>query len=288
MLFSATTSATALGRRFHSTTVSLILLLLATCIDFRFAVDATTHTHQSPQRAISTSARHHLRFSHFRHSTLRVVVTLCTHRDTLLSFGGFDANKQGLSYVECLATANASSWSPLPPMAQARGAFASCALGDTVHVAGGSVEDGGTDIGSHERFDIASQRWLSCAPLPDDAPWSGQGSAALANTFRVCSGWKGGPQATTLLYDARADRWQSCAAMSMPRSRFACCVLDDRLFALGGDIHCGSSSDSSSSESDGIDCTDTVEEYDATADRWRAAHFSLPQPLCSFSAAIIA
>lgn len=60
-------------------------------------------------------------------------------------------------------------------------------------------------------------------------------------------------------YDAGADRWEMCAAMSQPRFGFACTVCGGKIYVAGGQSSLGRASGVSSTE-----------VYDPALDQWRS------------------
>ncbi|KAI4365111.1 hypothetical protein MLD38_021129 [Melastoma candidum] len=63
---------------------------------------------------------------------------------------------------------------------------------------------------------------------------------------------------TVLRYDIGLDRWSRCAALSMPRSDFACAVCDGKVYVAGGQ--------STLASARGVS---TAEVYDPVADEWQ-------------------
>jgi len=138
---------------------------------------------------------------------------------------------------------------------------------------GGRV--GGQDLASMEVLDIVTGCWSEGMGLRE--PRCGLGGASVPGALLVCGGLQRQGRRFSLqsteLYIPEHDVWRDGATMNSARDYPACAVLNDRVYAIGGDEHFIIDSNMS-----------TIEAYDTVVDRWSVVG-AVPQGVIRSSAA---
>lgn len=140
-----------------------------------------------------------------------------------------------------------SRWEKAAPCPMARNSAAGAVLDGALWVAGGRTVNGG-GTGRLDRYDPATDRWDTLAPIPP-SPATGQqvgGGLALAAAggklvafggewFRPrAGGGGGGVFAETWIYDPGQDRWTQGPDMATPRHGLAAVAVVDTIYAVAG------------------------------------------------------
>jgi hypothetical protein len=121
------------------------------------------------------------------------------------------------------------SWRSLADMPTARAGLAAAMLGHSIYAIGGRLNGGGPcsgrEVDSVERYDIASDTWVTLAPLPRAR--SDAAAAAVNGKIYVFGGCRIHPQTGELIvlrrvdiYSPRSNTWSS-APLDLPRKRAA-------------------------------------------------------------------
>jgi N-acetylneuraminic acid mutarotase len=144
-------------------------------------------------------------------------------------------------------------WAALAPMPTVRGALAAVAVGNRVHVIGGSTLPdyakarqgftpafGGEQAATHEIYDVQSNQWTSARPMLTGRNHHGIGhinGKIYVVGGRVGSAFVGASTniAANEAYDIATDTWLPRALLPTSRSGVMCSVLDGRLHAIGGE-----------------------------------------------------
>jgi N-acetylneuraminic acid mutarotase len=137
-------------------------------------------------------------------------------------------------------------WEHARPAPMARNSAAGAALEGALWIAGGRTV-GGDGTGRLDRYDPASDRWETLAPIPP-SPTTGRQAggglamAAIAGRLVAFGGeWfdrttpgGGGVLAETWIYDPGEDRWRAGPAMRTPRHGLAAAAADGTVYAIAG------------------------------------------------------
>ncbi len=123
-------------------------------------------------------------------------------------------------------------WNELTPLPVRRARMGIAALGDSIYVVGGSIEDGPT--GRLDIYDIATTLWRTGAPRPEAL--ANIGIVALPEKLLVPGGCdaSGAPQSITHLYDPQSDTWSEGTPLPQPLCAYALTEHDGRAYLFGG------------------------------------------------------
>ena len=133
-----------------------------------------------------------------------------------------------LGGLAAVAAHAAGSWTPAPPMPNARSAHAVVIASGSIYVLGGP----GTS--AVDRFD--GRRWRRETTLPGgmlNAP----AAAAIGRTIVLTGGFRGAgntPSAAVWLYDVQRRSWRRGAPLPAPRGGHAAAVLAGKVHVFGG------------------------------------------------------
>ncbi|XP_071448802.1 influenza virus NS1A-binding protein homolog A-like isoform X1 [Hetaerina americana] len=168
---------------------------------------------------------------------------------SLLVCGGYDRG-ECLRCVEVYHPAQ-NTWSPLPPMREARGRFAVAVAGDLLYAVGGS--NGTTELDTAEVYDPKEGRW---GRLPSMVlARSNAGVCELGGKIYCIGGWNGQVGIKQCeAYDPTLKQWTGLAPLQIGRYQAGVCSMDGRVYAAGG--------------CDAWNCLNSVEVYDPTTDTW--------------------
>ena len=144
-------------------------------------------------------------------------------------------------------------WATLAPMPSTRGALAAVAVGNRVHVIGGSLLPdyakarlgftpafGGEQASTHEVYDTTTDRWSLLRPMLTGRNHHGVGhidGKIYVIGGRVGSAFVGASTniAANEAYDLATDSWLPRALLPTARSGVCCAVLKGKLHAIGGE-----------------------------------------------------
>jgi N-acetylneuraminic acid mutarotase len=147
------------------------------------------------------------------------------------------------------------SWTMKAPVPLARNEVALAAVGEKVHVIGGSVK--GVAGTYHDEYDPATDRWRGRAPLPYGLDHIG--TAVLNGKIYTVGGFTASvhkdAQPHVLEYDPAADKWRSLSPLKTGLGSVAVAVLDGKIHAVGGRTVSG-------------ETVTTHQVYDPASDNW--------------------
>jgi N-acetylneuraminic acid mutarotase len=134
-----------------------------------------------------------------------------------------------------LAAGTSDRWEDLPPLATPRQEVGVAALDGCIYVIGGILESRAA-TGIVERYDIASARWESIAPLPDSTRIHHVGAAAAAGRVWCLGGLNSAFQGvrSVFAYDPATESWSPMADLPTARGASGVAVVGDRIFVAAG------------------------------------------------------
>jgi len=109
-----------------------------------------------------------------------------------------------------------------------------------IHVLGGRTGEGTSNVGLHDIYDPATDKWTSAAPMP--TPRSSGAFADYHGLLFFAGGecrMDGKTYDEVEAYDPKGGRWLKFPALPGPRHGFAAAVAADKLFFVGGSAPCG-------------------------------------------------
>lgn len=148
------------------------------------------------------------------------------------------------------------------------------ALGGSLHVAGGYLNNGHSAVRALWRFDAAGGAWQPLRPLPEPKGAFGLVAAdgalfAVGGAFGKLGGQVSGD---LLRYDPHLDQWEALEPMPTPREHLAAAFVNGKIHAIGGRAN--------GDESDEFGAAHEV--YDLAAGSWSTAE-PLPVPRSGLS-----
>jgi hypothetical protein len=163
--------------------------------------------------------------------------------------GGFESASIASTYVQNVSSINevydpsSDVWTKESPLPVAVSDYASAVVDDKIYIIGNSNENL-TQIYSPE-----TDTWTYGAPVPTtSAGYYPGGAGATTGVFaqkRIYvlggeeAGLMGSSLGTTLIYDPENDTWSSGTPMPTARSNVGVAVVNDVLYAIGGEINWG-------------------------------------------------
>lgn len=206
-----------------------------------------------------------------------------SRRGYVLLLGGRSRDDRALDSVARFVPAT-HSWSPAPPLPEARSDAAAALLAGTVYVVGGRGANGSVPLAHPAlRLDVLTQAWAAL-PAPLVPGVCRAALTALGGALYLTGGYVataaaapgGNNGAVTALsavarFDPAAGAWASVAAMATARFGHGAVAAGGRLFVLGGAASLTA-------------LLDSVEVYDPTADTWTPlVGAPLPRPRSGFA-----
>jgi large repetitive protein len=183
------------------------------------------------------------------------------HNGKLYAFGGSTSPFSGAMANAAVFDPSTGSWTPLPPMAVARGGAAAKMVDGKIYVVGGMDADGAS-LASVEVFDPATSGWTSAPPMTTrrDNP----GSAVLDGDLYVFGGRTRNADGTTVdgalstveMFDPGTGTWVERTPMPTGRRTVVVGTLGGRAQVMGG-------------EGGGAAAFSQNEEYDPVTNSWR-------------------
>jgi len=149
-------------------------------------------------------------------------------------------------------TPDFSRWQVKAALPTARSGVAVAAYENQVYVIGGETLE--EVSGKVERYDAASDTWMTLAPKP--LPVADVSAVVIGGRIYVPGGRtaSGGVTNTLEVFDPRQNRWEQLAPLPMGLSAYAAAAFEGRLYLFGG--------------WDGKADRATVYEYDPSRDIW--------------------
>jgi N-acetylneuraminic acid mutarotase len=125
------------------------------------------------------------------------------------------------------------SWETLPriPTAFTFG-FASAVVGDFLYVIGG--EAGGNINAAVHKYSFTQERWLPCAPIPQNRNNGSLVAAAWGDEIYVINGDQVGGTTILQIYDTLADSWSTGPDLAAHQEVAAAAALAGKVYFFGG------------------------------------------------------
>lgn len=183
-------------------------------------------------------------------SSARCALGIAVLDNKLIVLGGYDRG-ECLNSVESYDIAT-NRWSPMKPMSVARGRFASTVSNGKLYACGGS--NGQVDLKSVECYDPTNSTWTMLKDM--NCHRTSAGVTSTPGCIYVIGGWSGSTGKTSCeMYEVEKGTWTPISDLCQGRSQTAVCTTNNgRIIAVGG--------------CDAWNCTNTVEIYDPTNNKW--------------------
>ena len=158
--------------------------------------------------------------------------------DRIYVFGGEDPAGQ-VRDTTFIYDPQTNTWSQGASMPTARQHLVAVAAGDHVYCLGGrdARSASGTPYVVNERYDPASDSWMTMAPMPTAR--SAMGVAAFRGRLHVAGGEAPILHDVHEVYDPQSDTWETFAPMPVPRHAMGAVALDDAILFAGGATRVG-------------------------------------------------
>ena len=186
-----------------------------------------------------------------------------THIHSMLNYLSFRTNASRSNgsllvenSLECFDPKE-NTWTPLPPMTNARAEHISVTYGNKIYVIGGFGPGFGPGLSSVEVFDIETQEWTFGPSM--NQPRSRCKAVVYRQKIFVLGGFDGDQRLRSvecLDMTQPLPSWSSAADMITTRSNFSVTVVEDRILVMGG------------YEGPGIGVTNKVETYSGDRGVW--------------------
>lgn len=162
-----------------------------------------------------------------------------------------------------MTVANYPAWSETAPLPTLRGGCASAVVNNRLYVLGGGLS-ARKPVAAVESYDPQTNQWSTHAPMPQ--PRNNVVAAVLNGKIYVAAGLadpsngtqdpppENEPSDHVDIYDPETDSWSAAAPLPEARVKPGLCVLNGRLYALGG--------------RHGQVNTPSIAEYDPVANSW--------------------
>ena len=193
--------------------------------------------------------------------TPRVDISTSIVDGKIFTIGGENPiGKPPLSNVEVYDPAT-NVWNTLADIPTGRigiGRTSNTTVDKKIFISGGRLTNPGDGISLMEVYDVETDVWDTCANMPTPrcyhATCAVDGKTyAIGGSLGTSAGWVG--LKTVERYDPVTDTWDTCADMQTGRWALSVCVLNGKIYAIGG----------AGSDLQGLS---TVEEYDPETDKW--------------------
>ncbi len=155
--------------------------------------------------------------------------------DDLYAFGGYETLRFEPLDTAWVLRDGASTWTPVAPLPDDRGATAADRVGDVIVLAGGNGRRN-TLAQRTLVYAPAEDRWSFGAPIP--TPREHLAAEAHDGELWVLAGRENSLSSNRTeveIYDPEADAWRPGPASPTPRGGFDVAVLDGFLYAVGGE-----------------------------------------------------
>ncbi len=189
------------------------------------------------------------------------------------------ATDKGTAVVSPEVVGTCSNWTFSGPISTgAMDGGAATSDGIAAYVAGGSVNPYSLDgLNYFRRFDLADNRWVLLAPMPDGNARASAVYCPTNNKVYVFGGTNSaGIASDTRIYDIATNSWSAGAGMPAARWSMGAGYHNGKIYLVGG--YATSSSSSAQSQ---------LWEYDPLADSWNTGRLAMPQPTAGAAFGII-
>ena len=167
--------------------------------------------------------------------TGRTFLGACVVDEKFYIIGG-TASTSAESVVEMYNPAT-DTWQKIANMPAARCYPVTCALNGKIYVFGGATGMWSTATKSVYLFDPQTDTWTQKSDMPFAIGSSGVAGAVIENTIYLMGFSESDsiPTSTTVMaYDAISESWTQKTDMLTPRGMLAACVIDGKIYAIGG------------------------------------------------------
>ena len=151
-------------------------------------------------------------------------------------------------FQTCTAAGVENTWTKLAPMPTATSVAGVGVVGGRIYVIGGSAMSG--VIGTNQMYDPATDTWTIKAPMPSLVPVTT--SVYGGKIYCFSSG-------LNQVYDPETDSWAYKTPSSIRRSVASACVVNGKIYLLGG---------FDPNSLDGLARSNVNEMYDVNTDSW--------------------
>ncbi|MCX8153551.1 MAG: hypothetical protein N3E52_03850 [Candidatus Bathyarchaeota archaeon] len=174
-----------------------------------------------------------------------------------------------------------NEWAIKTPMPTARGGLGVVAVGGKIYAIGGIRNS--TQLAINEEYNPATNMWIPKKPMPTAR--SGFAIAVYKNKIYCIGGTIGdsnnvvsGFTGRNEVYDPATDTWEIKAAMPTPRADLSACVVDGKIYLIGGKAYWGTEPYYRE--------LNVTEVYDPETDTWTTAS-AMPIPVFGYAAAVV-
>lgn len=160
----------------------------------------------------------------------RFCAAACTHRGEIYVVGGSNGNLKSSAEV---FSPSLNKWRSITALKSARTGHSLVDFKGHVYCIGG--HDGNDYLSSVERYVSAEEGWVEVADLQTPRRWL---AAVSTDHFIYAFGGRADQELRSLRsverYDPDTNSWSYCSEMLNGRDSFNACVLDERIYVVGG------------------------------------------------------
>lgn len=143
-----------------------------------------------------------------------------------------------LLFIGCIITVHAQNgWEQMKSMKVAKGGSQSCVIDNTIYVLGG-CDNAIKVLNSAEAYNTETNEWCDVKSIPVKVYESN--AEAINNIIYVVGGWTISANASwiaidsSFAYDPVSDSWKTITNFPLHSGANSSCVLDDKLYIIGG------------------------------------------------------
>jgi N-acetylneuraminic acid mutarotase len=204
---------------------------------------------------------------------------------TIYAIGGTTRGRDKLAVLEAYDTAT-DTWTRRADMPTPRNALSAAVVDGKIYAIGGwgydRPEGGweaidpaaiGQDFSTVEVYDPQSDTWATRAPMPTPRSHMtvsavGGKIHAIGGGARIVAGRSGEWLPLLEVYDTAANRWARAADLPTPRFALSSCVVDGRIYVMGGGAFSRGAASSTEELLRNTRTLSVVEVYDPASGRW--------------------
>ena len=201
----------------------------------------------------------------------RLSFGMCYFAECVFVGGGYQNECKALDKCE-IYSFETCEWTEVSSMNTKRFQLTLTYFQEKIWAVGGFNNSNGTYtwLDTIETFDITQNKWTT-SHLKLLTKRCGHRAVAYDEKLFVIGGDSEEHVISSVeVYSSKTNQFSFVAAMNIPRFNFGCCIVDSRLYVIGGSFN-----------SDGSP-TDTVEIYDFEKNKWKSGP-SLPMKLHDFA-----